>query len=411
MAKLTLDRKLAILSDAAKYDASCASSGGQKRDSRDGKGLGSVTGSGICHAYAPDGRCISLLKILMTNFCIYDCAYCINRVSSNVERARFSPEEVVTLTTEFYRRNYIEGLFLSSGIIRSPDDTMGDMVRIARMLRLDHHFRGYIHLKTIPDANPALIEEAGLYADRLSINVELPTDNAVKSYAPEKDPHQIRRAMADVRLARESRKERSFTGKRPPRFAPAGQSTQMIVGADGANDATILKTSTRLYSSYKLKRVYYSAFSPIPDSSAALPLINPPLVREHRLYQADWLMRFYGFDADEIASATRDGNLDLEVDPKLAWALANRHLFPLDVNRAERENLLRVPGLGTKTVARILTTRRHRSLRYDDLRRMGANLKQAKPFITLLDWRPRALSDIADLRARFAPPPKQLQLI
>ena len=406
MAKLTLDRKLAILSDAAKYDASCASSGGQKRDSRDGKGLGSVTGSGICHAYAPDGRCISLLKILMTNFCIYDCAYCINRVSSNVERARFSPEEVVTLTTEFYRRNYIEGLFLSSGIIRSPDDTMGDMVRIARMLRLDHHFRGYIHLKTIPDANPALIEEAGLYADRLSINVELPTDNAVKSYAPEKDPHQIRRAMADVRLARESRKERSFTGKRPPRFAPAGQSTQMIVGADGANDATILKTSTRLYSSYKLKRVYYSAFSPIPDSSAALPLINPPLVREHRLYQADWLMRFYGFDADEIASATRDGNLDLEVDPKLAWALANRHLFPLDVNRAERENLLRVPGLGTKTVARILTTRRHRSLRYDDLRRMGANLKQAKPFITLLDWRPRALSDIADLRARFAPPPK-----
>ncbi|WP_238372391.1 putative DNA modification/repair radical SAM protein [Heliomarina baculiformis] len=411
MAKLTLDRKLAILSDAAKYDASCASSGGQKRDSRDGKGLGSTTGSGICHAYAPDGRCISLLKILMTNFCIYDCAYCINRVSSNVERARFSPEEVVTLTTEFYRRNYIEGLFLSSGIIRSPDDTMGDMVRIARMLRLDHHFRGYIHLKTIPDANPALIEEAGLYADRLSINVELPTDNAVKSYAPEKDPDQIRRAMADVRLARESRKERSFSGKRPPRFAPAGQSTQMIVGADGANDATILKTSTRLYSSYKLKRVYYSAFSPIPDSSAALPLIKPPLVREHRLYQADWLMRFYGFDADEIAGATRDGNLDLEVDPKLAWALSNRHLFPLDVNRAERENLLRVPGLGTKTVARILTTRRHRSLRYDDLRRMGANLKQAKPFITLLDWRPRALSDIADLRARFAPPPEQLQLI
>ncbi|MGR3563000.1 MAG: putative DNA modification/repair radical SAM protein [Heliomarina sp.] len=411
MAKLTLDRKLAILSDAAKYDASCASSGGQKRDSRDGKGLGSTTGSGICHAYAPDGRCISLLKILMTNFCIYDCAYCINRVSSNVERARFSPEEVVTLTTEFYRRNYIEGLFLSSGIIRSPDDTMGDMVRIARMLRLEHHFRGYIHLKTIPDANPALVEEAGLYADRLSINVELPTDNAVKSYAPEKDPDQIRRAMADVRLARESRKERSFSGKRPPRFAPAGQSTQMIVGADGANDATILKTSTRLYSSYKLKRVYYSAFSPIPDSSAALPLIKPPLVREHRLYQADWLMRFYGFDADEIAGATRDGNLDLEVDPKLAWALSNRHLFPLDVNRAERENLLRVPGLGTKTVARILTTRRHRSLRYDDLRRMGANLKQAKPFITLLDWRPRALSDIADLRARFAPPPEQLQLI
>ena len=411
MARLTLDQKLAILSDAAKYDASCASSGGQRRDSRDGKGLGSTTGSGICHAYAPDGRCISLLKILMTNFCIYDCAYCVNRVSSNVERARFSPEEVVTLTLEFYRRNYIEGLFLSSGIIRSPDETMGDMVRIARMLRTEHHFRGYIHLKTIPDAAPELIEEAGLYADRLSINVELPTDRAVQSYAPEKSPDQIRRAMADVRLKREARKDRSFTGKRPPRFAPAGQSTQMIVGADGADDATILRTSTRLYSSYRLKRVYYSAFSPIPDSSAALPLIKPPLMREHRLYQADWLLRFYGFGVEEIAASTAGGLLDLEVDPKLAWALANRHLFPVDVNRAERETLLRVPGLGTRTVGRILATRGHRTLRYEDLRRMGANLKQAKPFITLLDWRPRALGDAVDLRARFAPPPEQLQLI
>lgn len=410
MTALSLDRKLAILSDAAKYDASCASSGGKRRDSADGKGLGSVTGSGICHAYAPDGRCISLLKILMTNFCIYDCAYCVNRVSSNVERARFSPEEVVTLTMEFYRRNYIEGLFLSSGIIRSPDQTMSDMVRIARMLRNDHHFRGYIHLKTIPDAAPELIEEAGLYADRLSINVELPTDRAVKSYAPEKDPDQIRRAMGDVRLRREAGKERSFTGKRPAKFAPAGQSTQMIVGADGADDRTILKTSTRLYSSYKLKRVYYSAFSPIPDSAAALPLIKPPLMREHRLYQADWLMRFYGFEAEEIAGATRGGNLDLEVDPKLAWALANRHNFPVDVNRADREKLLRVPGLGTRSVGRILTTRRHRTLRYDDLRRMGANLKQARPFITLLDWRPRAMTDAVDLRARFAPPPEQLSL-
>ena len=411
MARLTLDQKLAILSDAAKYDASCASSGGQRRDSRDGKGLGSTTGSGICHAYAPDGRCISLLKILMTNFCIYDCAYCVNRVSSNVERARFSPEEVVTLTLEFYRRNYIEGLFLSSGIIRSPDETMGDMVRIARMLRTEHRFRGYIHLKTIPDAAPELIEQAGLYADRLSINVELPTDRAVQSYAPEKSPDQIRRAMADVRLKREARKERSFTGKRPARFAPAGQSTQMIVGADGADDATILRTSTRLYSSYRLKRVYYSAFSPIPDSSAALPLIKPPLMREHRLYQADWLLRFYGFGIEEIAASTAGGLLDLDVDPKLAWALANRHLFPVDVNRAERETLLRVPGLGTRTVGRILATRGHRTLRYEDLRRMGANLKQAKPFITLLDWRPRALGDAADLRARFAPPPEQLQLI
>ncbi|OOY17641.1 putative DNA modification/repair radical SAM protein [Thioclava sp. DLFJ4-1] len=411
MARMTLDQKLAILSDAAKYDASCASSGGQRRDSKDGKGIGSVTGSGICHAYTPDGRCISLLKILMTNFCIYDCAYCVNRVSSNTPRARFSPEEVVTLTLEFYRRNYIEGLFLSSGIIRSPDDTMTDMVRIAKLLRVEHNFRGYIHLKTIPDAAPELIEEAGLYADRLSINVELPTDRAVHDYAPEKDPAQIRRAMGDVRLLRDTRKERSFTGKRPPKFAPAGQSTQMIVGADGANDTTILKTSTRLYSSYALKRVYYSAFSPIPDSSAALPLIKPPLMREHRLYQADWLLRFYGFDVDEISQGTTDGNLDLTVDPKLAWALANRHLFPLDVNRAEREMLLRVPGLGVKTVGRVLATRRHRTLRYEDLRRMGANLKQAKPFITLLDWHPRALTDAADLRARFAPPPQQLQLL
>ncbi|NNL73977.1 MAG: putative DNA modification/repair radical SAM protein, partial [Silicimonas sp.] len=391
MVKKTLEQKLAILSDAAKYDASCASSGGQRRDSRDGKGLGSTTGSGICHAYAPDGRCISLLKILMTNFCIYDCAYCVNRVSSNVERARFTPEEVVHLTLEFYRRNYIEGLFLSSGIIRSPDDTMADMVRIARTLRLDHNFRAYIHLKTIPDADPKLIEEAGLYADRLSINVELPTDRAVKSYAPEKSPERIRKSMADVRVLKESRKEKSYTGKRPPRFAPAGQSTQMIVGADDATDATILGTSTRLYSSYRLKRVYYSAFSPIPDASASLPLIKPPLMREHRLYQADWLLRFYDFALDEITGATDDGNLALDIDPKLAWALANRHLFPVDVNRADRELLLRIPGIGTRTVGRILTTRRHRSIRYDDLRRMGANLKQAKPFLTLTDWRPRTL--------------------
>ncbi len=411
MAQLSLSEKLAILSDAAKYDASCASSGGQRRDSRDGKGLGSTTGSGICHAYTPDGRCISLLKILMTNFCIYDCAYCVNRVSSNVQRARFTPEEVVTLTTEFYRRNYIEGLFLSSGIIRSPDETMADMVRIARMLREDHHFRGYIHLKTIPDAAPELIEQAGTYADRISINIELPTDSAVKAFAPEKSPDGIRKAMADVRLRQDAQQDRSHTGRRPPRFSPAGQSTQMIVGADGASDGTILKTSTRLYASYRLKRVYYSAFSPIPDSSRALPLIQPPLQREHRLYQADWLLRFYGFDADEITAATPDGNLDLSIDPKLAWALANRHAFPVDVNRAERELLLRVPGIGTKTVGRILTTRRHRSLRYDDLRRMGANLKQARPFITLTDWRPRALLDAADLRTRFAPPPEQLQLI
>ena len=409
MSRLTLQQKLAILSDAAKYDASCASSGGEKRDSRDGKGIGSTTGSGICHAYAPDGRCISLLKILMTNFCIYDCAYCINRVSSNVERARFSPEEVIELTLEFYRRNYIEGLFLSSGIIRSPDDTMADMVRIVKTLREEHGFRGYIHLKTIPDAAPHLIEEAGRHADRLSINVELPTDKAVRDYAPEKNPDQIRKSMADVRVLREAGREKTFRGRKATRFAPAGQSTQMIVGADGATDATILKTSTRLYSSYRLGRVYYSAFSPIPDASATLPLIQPPLMREHRLYQADWLMRFYGFDAAEITAAQPDGNLDLTLDPKLAWALEHRALFPVDVNHADREMLLRVPGFGTKTVGRIIASRRHRSVRWEDLQRMGANLKNARSFITLPGWRAKHL-DAADLRARFAPPPEQLAL-
>jgi len=410
MTRRTLKDKLAILSDAAKYDASCASSGGAKRDSRAGKSLGSNEGSGICHAYAPDGRCISLLKILMTNFCIYDCAYCINRVSSNVERARFSVDEVVKLTIEFYRRNYIEGLFLSSGIIRSPDATMLDMVRIARKLRHEENFRGYIHLKTIPDAAPELIEEAGLLADRLSINVELPTDASVIRHAPEKKPEQIRRAMAEVRMRKDAAKDRTHTGRRPPRFAPAGQSTQVIVGADAATDTTVLGQSTRLYSSYKLRRVYYSAFSPIPDASSKLPLISPPLQREHRLYQADWLLRFYGFDLDEITGHRASGNLDLDIDPKLSWALAHRGLFPLDVNKASRDMLLRIPGFGTKTVNRILTTRRHRSLRYDDLARMGGSMKKARPFIVAGGWSPGALTDSADLRARFAPPAEQLSL-
>ncbi|MCE6970312.1 putative DNA modification/repair radical SAM protein [Cereibacter sphaeroides] len=404
--KRDLARKLAILSDAAKYDASCASSGGERRESSDGKGLGSSGGSGICHAYAPDGRCISLLKILMTNFCIYDCAYCVNRVSSQVERARFTVEEVVTLTVEFYRRNYIEGLFLSSGIIRSPDETMAAMVRIAKTLRERENFRGYIHLKTIPDAAPELIEQAGLYADRLSINVELPTETGLGRLAPEKSATGIRKAMAEVRLRREASREPSHRGKRPARFAPAGQSTQMIVGADGANDAAILASASTLYANYGLSRVYYSAFSPIPDASRALPLVRPPLLREHRLYQADWLLRFYGFDAGEIATG---GMLDLEVDPKLAWAMAHRGAFPVDVNRAPREMLLRVPGFGTRTVARILEARAHGAVRYEHLAPMGAVMKHAKPFITAPGWRAAGLDDAA-LRARFAPPPEQLSL-
>ena len=408
MVQRTLPEKLSILADAAKYDASCASSGGERRGSRDGKGIGSTTGAGICHAWAPDGRCISLLKVLLTNFCIYDCAYCINRVSSRVERARFSVEEVVSLTLEFYRRNYIEGLFLSSGIIRSPDETMSDMVRVARTLREREHFRGYIHLKTIPDAAPELIAEAGKWADRLSINVELPTEAALTQLAPEKSVKTIHGAMAEVKARGEAAKDRTARGTRAPRFAPSGQSTQMIVGADPATDGEILRKSSSLYNTFALRRVYYSAFSPIPDASRMLPLISPPLVREHRLYQADWLMRNYGFDATEIAPPT--GMLDLQIDPKLAWALAHRALFPVDVNRAPREMLLRIPGIGPRSVERILKARRHRSLRYEDLLAIGCVLKHAEPFITLPGWSPRALPDDANLRARFAPAPEQLSL-
>ncbi|MGB3408762.1 MAG: putative DNA modification/repair radical SAM protein [Jannaschia sp.] len=408
MAKMTLQDKLALLSDAAKYDASCASSGTSKRGSRDGAGLGSTTGSGICHAYAPDGRCISLLKILMTNYCVYDCAYCVNRVSSNVPRARFTVDEVVWLTTEFYRRNYIEGLFLSSGIIKSSDYTMEEMVRIAEKLR-SGGFRGYVHLKTIPEASPELIERAGLVADRLSINIELPTDASVKAYAPEKDPVGIRRAMGKVRLTKEDYAETSWKGRTRGKFAPAGQSTQMIVGADASDDATILGNSTRLYGAYGLKRVYYSAFSPIPDASTVLPLVDPPLMREHRLYQADWLLRFYDFSLDEIVTRDAGGMLDLDVDPKLAWALVNRDRFPVDVNRAPKETLLRVPGFGTKIVQRILAARRSAALGLEDIRRMGGRVKAARPFVVTRDHHPGRSLDQADLRARFVKP-KQMEL-
>lgn len=406
---LSLSQKLEILSDAAKYDASCASSGTAKRHSGATGGLGSTEGSGICHSYAPDGRCISLLKILMTNFCTYDCVFCVNRASSNVQRARFTVEEIVSLTIEFYRRNYIEGLFLSSGILRSPDRTMEDMVRVAKILRQEHKFRGYIHLKTIPHASPLLIEEAGLYADRLSVNIEFPSDQSFVQLAPEKDVRDIKKMMAGIKGHISEASEKTLVTKRRKRFSPAGQSTQMIVGADASNDTTILERATTLYSSYGLKRVYYSAFSPIPDSSRILPLIKPPLMREHRLYQADWLMRFYGYSVDEVSSTTISGMLDLDIDPKLAFALRNRHLFPVDVNRADKEMLLRVPGFGTKSVKRILASRRHGALRYDDLLKLGATMKNAQPFISTVDWSPRHLTDHAELRARFVAP-KQLPL-
>ncbi len=410
MAQLDTREKLAILADAAKYDASCASSGTSRRDSRSG-GIGSTEGMGICHAYAPDGRCISLLKILLTNACIFDCHYCINRKSSNVRRARFTAQEVVKLTLAFYKRNYIEGLFLSSGIIRSSNYTMEQIVEVARSLREDHDFRGYIHLKTIPDADPELVRQAGLYADRVSINVELPTETGLKRLAPEKKGAQIEGAMGDMKLAIEDGKDARRRFKSAPRFAPAGQSTQMIVGADAANDGAIITRASTLYDRFRLRRVYYSAFSPIPDASAVLPLQRPPLMREHRLYQSDWMMRFYGFSPAEVVSAAgADGNLPLDMDPKLAWALKFREQFPVDVNRAPREQLLRVPGLGVKAVDRILSARRLRRLRLEDVARLTVSIAKVRPFLIAADWRPVALADCADLAAVVKPKTKQLEL-
>ena len=421
-AALNLDRKLAILADAAKYDASCSSSGTSKRNSIGGRGIGSTEGAGICHSYAPDGRCISLLKILLTNYCLYDCLYCINRVSSNVPRARFAVDEVVQLTLDFYRRNCIEGLFLSSGIIRSADYTMEQVVEVARVLREEHDFRGYIHLKTIPEASAELLARAGRYADRLSINIELPTAEGLQALAPEKDGQAIRRSMARLRLhideAKEAGKPQAAASQpfvkprraKAPVFAPAGQSTQMIVGADAADDRSILTASATLYGSYRLKRVYYSAFSPIPDASRALPLVAPPLVREHRLYQADWLMRFYGFAHDEIVGAA-NGMLALDMDPKLAWALAHRESFPVDLNRAPKEMLLRVPGLGVRSVQRLLQTRRTRQLRVDDLSRLKVPLKNVLPFITVPGAAARNGLDDEHLTARLRSRPEQQSLM
>ena len=398
-----LARKLRILADAAKYDASCASSGAPKRKAG-ADGLGSTTGAGICHAYTPDGRCVSLLKILLTNYCLFDCAYCVNRRSSNVARARFSVEEVVTLTVEFYKRNYIEGLFLSSGIIRSPDYTMEMLTRVAKKLRRDHGFRGYIHLKSIPEASPWLIEEAGLYADRLSINLELPTEASLNRLAPEKDGAAIEGAMGQIgeRIVQAKEERR--------RFSPAGQSTQVIVGADATTDEAMIRKSALLYGTYGLKRVYYSAFSPIPDASASLPPQAPPLKREHRLYQADWLIRYYEFSPDDVAGATEDGMFALDIDPKLAWALKNRHRFPVDVNRADREMLLRVPGLGARAVDAIVKARRHGRLRLDDVARLTSGLKRARPFLIAEDFRPVTLTDRLDLRMKLAEPAEQLSL-
>ncbi len=417
---MELAKKLSILADAAKYDASCASSGSAKRNSRDG-GLGSTTGAGICHSYTPDGRCVSLLKILLTNYCIYDCLYCINRSSSGVQRARFTAEEVVQLTLDFYRRNYIEGLFLSSGIIRNADYTMEQVVRVARTLRVEHGFKGYIHLKTIPEASPELIAEAGRWADRISINVELPTQADLEKLAPEKNLTRIETSMTVIKTRIEQSKAerrdwvahapsraRSGAPAEPPPFAPAGQSTQMIVGATPANDSAILQRASTLYREQRLRRVYYSAFSPIPDASSKLPLVSPPLVREHRLYQADWLLRFYGFDVAELTTSA-EPDLPLGIDPKLAWALRHRERFPVNLNKAPRELLLRVPGLGVRNVDRILRIRRWHALRLADLTLLRVPMKKTMPFIIVADHTPHLLEKDATL-ATFTHPAQQLDL-
>ena len=408
---MDIDEKLSILADAAKYDASCASSGSKGRRAGPG-GIGSTDGMGICHSYTPDGRCVSLLKLLLTNYCIYDCAYCINRRSSGVRRARFTPDDVVWLTLEFYRRNYIEGLFLSSGIIRDSDYTMEQLIAVARTLRQTHGFGGYIHLKTIPNAAPELIREAGRWADRLSINVELPRQSDLDTLAPEKALTQIRRAMGVIRdgiaESREDRvpavsnvRQRATPTAATHGFAPAGQATQMIVGATDASDSVILDTASALYKGQKLRRVYFSAFSPIPDAASNLPSIAPPLVREHRLYQADWLMRFYGFKAPELTTLDAP-NLDLAIDPKLAWALRNRERFPVDLNHADKGDLLRIPGIGVRSVERIISVRRWRQLRIEDLGRLRISLDRALPFIVVADHSPKNLPDALDLRERIS---------
>ncbi|MEB0039810.1 MULTISPECIES: putative DNA modification/repair radical SAM protein [unclassified Pseudomonas] len=404
---MQLIEKLSILADAAKYDASCASSGAPKRSSQGKTGLGATDGMGICHSYTPDGRCVSLLKILLTNFCLYDCQYCVNRRSSDVPRARFTPEEVVTLTLDFYRRNCVSGLFLSSGIIRSADYTMEQLIRVAKLLREEHEFRGYIHLKTIPDADPLLIEEAGRYADRLSVNIELPTDLGLKTLAPEKDVASIKRAMQTIYTGEQTMRNEP----RAPRFAPAGQSTQMIVGADDTDDSTILHTAESLYGHFRLRRVYYSAFSPIPSSPKSVPLAAPPLMREHRLYQADFLLRAYGFTAGELFQGP--GDLALDIDPKLAWALANREVFPLDLNRAEPALIARIPGIGIRTTKRLVELRRQRRIRYEDLTRLRCVLAKAKPFFITCDYHPRqADSSSQSLRQQLQdrPQPQQMGL-
>lgn len=372
-------KKLVILAESAKYDVSCASSGTTRRSKAGG--IGNAAGWGICHSFTEDGRCVSLLKIMLTNHCIYDCAYCINRRSNDIRRAVFTPAELVELTIAFYRRNYIEGLFLSSGVIRDPDYTMERLVRVVRELRTVHRFNGYIHMKSIPGAAREWVREAGLYADRLSVNIEIPTERNLKLLAPDKDYASVYTPMRYIREGMlESREERRRF-RHAPRFAPAGQSTQMIVGATDETDRDILRLSTDLYGSAGMKRVYYSGFIPVNAYDSRLPALKQaPLVRENRLYQADWLMRFYGFRADEIADDAYP-HLDLEIDPKLAWALRHPEVFPVDVNRADYALILRVPGIGVKSAKLIVASRRHGRITASTLKKIGVVMKKARYFI------------------------------
>lgn len=373
-----IKEKLEILADAAKYDVSCSSSGGNRKNKG---GLGNSHVSGICHSYTEDGRCISLLKILLTNHCIYDCAYCVSRKSNDIRRAAFTVEEVVDLTMNFYRRNYIEGLFLSSGIFKNADFTMERLVRITKKLREEHNFHGYIHLKTIPGASDELMKEAGLYADRLSINLEIPTESGLKLLAPEKSHAQMTKPMNFVKNELVLYQEEKKIFRKVPKFAPAGQSTQMIVGATNETDLKIIKVADHFYQNYNMKRVYYSGYVPVIEDSR-LPSVfsQVPMQRENRLYQADWLMRFYGFDAHEILDQTHPF-LDLEVDPKLAWALRNREKFPVNINNAPKEMLLRIPGVGVTSVLKILQARRFQKLNLEHLKKMGVATNRAKYFI------------------------------
>ena len=375
-----IDEKLRILSDAAKYDVSCSSSGSSRKNTSNG--LGNAAYSGICHSWSADGRCVSLLKILMTNYCIYDCKYCISRKSNDIERAILTPDEIVRLTMNFYRRNYIEGLFLSSGVIKNADYTMEQMIAVAKKLRLEENFNGYIHMKVIPGASWELIHEIGLYVDRVSVNIELAENKALKLLAPDKKPTDISTSMGLIRKNQIQNTEEKKLFKSTPSFIPAGQTTQMIIGAGGESDFAILNRSENLYKNFGLKRVYYSAYVPVNKSGILANTNAVPMLREHRIYQADWLLRFYNFKAEEILDE-KNPFIDPLLDPKANWAVQNWHLFPMEINRAPYKDLIRIPGIGVTSAKRIVMARRHNVIKYEHLKKLGVVIKRAKYFITV----------------------------